>query len=102
MQRVDSDTGGNIQPRGSNRSDTIRQQVGSQVASTADGTTDAPAISGAVMQTITRSNSTGPNAMTEREALSVLMGTSLTRADYDYIVKNSQHATIKDWAASSL
>lgn len=94
-QNVGSGSG---KPVVSERMEEIRSQVGSTAVKDESG----QGVSGSVMQTVARSNSDNEGSISDREALSMLMGMSLNNAELDYIVKNSQQSTIKDWAASKL
>lgn len=83
------------------RVDEIRQLAGTHAVPQA-GEANAAAISGGVLQVVARCNSSGDEALDEREGLGILMGMNLTQAELQYIANNSQKSQLKEFAATNL
>ena len=102
LNRVLGRAGGNntlAQNSVSTRLDEIKAQHGSHaVPEVKDETT----VSGPVLQVINRCNTDGDDKLDEKEGLALLMGMKLTRGELEYITKNSQQSSIKEYAASNL
>lgn len=83
------------------KQDEINRVAGTMVAAS-DAEKSGATVSGAVLQIISRSNIEGDDAMDPKEAVSLLLGHTLTRADLEYIVNNSTQDSVKDFAAKQL
>lgn len=92
----------NVESSGQSVTDKRMEEIRGQVGSVSAKDETGKGVSGPVMQTVARSNHEGEGSINDREALSILMGMQLTAHEYTYIVKNSQQASIKEWAASKL
>lgn len=77
-------------------------QAGIQANAGEDGESVKTGVQGSIIQIVTRSNIEGPDGMDPKEAVSLLMGQNLNPSDYDYIIKNSNQESLKQFAAKQL